>query len=412
MPRVGRYSNPAMNLSWAPDELPPDSVVEPVTLPTPDRVATTGLLFRPAGSARATVAISHPRVDSTNHYLIPPLLRSGYAVWAQRSRNVNNDLTTTHEQLLVDLAVAHAWLAARGHQQLYLIGNSGGASLYCFYAQQASRAAEERLTDTPSGLPVDLTLDMPAPAGLVLLAPHAGQGDLLLHCIDPAVTDEADPHSVDPALDLFDPANGFHEPPESSSYDEEFLSRYRLAQRNRVARIDERAQSLVEERRRRRREARESGDPRLRRAALAPSFMTIYRTDADPRAVDLSLDPSARDYGSIFGRRPDLTNAGPVGFGRLATPDAWLSTWSGLSTRAAIRLTGPDIHLPVLLVSYTADNSVFPSDIRAIAESLRSADTARVDVEADHFGYAPGTEERRGGREAAEAIVAWLEDRT
>jgi hypothetical protein len=411
MARVGRYRNPALNVSWRPDELPSGTVVETVTLPTPDRAATTGVLFRPRRSPRATVAISHPRVDCTDHYLIPPLLRAGYAVWAQRTRTVNNDLTTTHEHLVVDLAVGHAWLAERGLDALYVLGNSGGASLYCLYAQQAARDPGERLSDTPSGMPVDLTLDMPVPAGVILLAPHAGQGDLLLHCIDPSVVDEHDPVAVDPALDLFEPANGFAEPPHSSSYDAAFVTRYRAAQRDRVARIDRRARELVEQRGARRKAARETGDPRDRRAALAPAFMTVYRTDADPRTVDLSLDPSDRDYGSIFGRRPDVTNFGPVGFGRLTTPDAWLSTWSGLSTRAAIRLTGPEIQLPVLLISYTADNSVFPSDVRAIGEAMASADVTRVDVEADHFGYAPGTEERRGGAEAADAIAAWLDTR-
>lgn len=411
MARVGRYGNPALNVSWHPDELPSGTLVETVTLPTPDRSATTGVLFRPGRSGRAAIAISHPRVDCTDHYLIPPLLRAGYAVWAQRTRNVNNDLTTTHEHLLVDLAVAHAWLAERGLNELYLLGNSGGASLCCLYTQQAARSPDERLTDTPSGLPVDLPLEMPAPAGLIVLAPHAGQGDLLLHCIDPSVVDEQDPIAVDPALDLFDPANGFAEPPQSSSYDDAFLARYRAAQRERVARIDRRARELVERRAAHRKAARETSDPRERRAALAPAFMTVYRTDADPRTVDLSLDPSDRDYGSIFGRRPDVTNFGPVGFGRLTTPDAWLSTWSGLSTRAAIRLTGPEIRLPVLLVSYTADNSVFPSDVRAIGEALASADVMRVDVAADHFGYAPGTEDRCGGREAADAIAAWLHQR-
>lgn len=411
MARVGRYANAATNLSWAPDELPRGTRVEPVTLPTPDRSATTGLLFEPAGERRGTVAIGHPRVDSTNHYLIPMLLRGGHAVWAQRTRTVGNDLTTTHEHLLVDLATAHAWLAARGHEQLHVLGNSGGASLYCLYIQQASRPPEQRLTDTPSGLPVDLTVDMPLPAGLVLLAPHAGQGDLLLHCIDPAVVDETDATSVDPALDLFDPANGYAEPPASSSYDAAFVASYRAAQRARVARIDERARELVALRAQRRTEARASGDSRLRRAALAPAFLPVYRTDADPRTVDLSLDPSQRDYGSIFGRRPELTNAGPVGFGRLTTPDAWLSTWSGLSTRAAIRLTGPEVRVPVLLVAYTADNSVFPSDVRAIRDALAADDRTEVEVEADHFGYAPGTEDRRGGDEAGEAIVAWLDRR-
>jgi hypothetical protein len=138
----------------------------------------------------------------------------------------------------------------------------------------------------------------------------------------------------------------------------------------------------------------------------------VFRTDADPRTVDLSLDPSERDYGSIFGRRPDVTNYGAVGFARLTTPHAWLSTWSGLSTQAAIRVTAPDITAPSLVIAYTADNSVFPSDVDAIAAALSASDTTRAAVRGDHFGYAPGTEERHAGAEAADLIATWLDQRT
>jgi len=410
MTRVGRYANPATTLDWAPDELPRGAEAEVIALATPDRSATSGVLYRPPRARGGSlVTLMHPRVDFTRHYLIPPLLRAGHAVWAQRSRTVGNDLTTVHEQLAIDVATAHAHLVARGFERIHLLGNSGGASLYCLYLQQAARAPERRLSAAPSGLPVDLTLEMPLPAGLVLLAPHPGQGELLLHCIDPAVADEDDPAATVPELDLFDPANGFAEPPRSSSYDADFLARYRAAQRARVERIDVRMHELLAQQRELRRRGRD-GEERARRAALAGRFVTVHRTDADPRAVDLSLDPSKRDYGSVFGRRPDVTNFGPVGFARLTTPHAWLSTWSGVSSQAALRLTAPEIAVPALVLSYTADNSVFPSDVQAIQDALASDDLTRVDVDGDHYGHVPGTEQR--SPDAAEAICAWLAART
>jgi hypothetical protein len=408
MPKVGRYTNAAMTLDWAPDELPADCSVESVALPTPDRVATSGLIYRPRTRPLALVALCHPRVDFTRHYLVPPLLRAGFAVWTQRTRTVNNDVTTIHEQLLIDLAVAHVELQRRGFERIFLLGNSGGASLYCLYLQQSVLAPEERLTDAPSGLPVDLTLPMPHAAGLVLLAPHAGQGRLLLHCIDPAVADEDDPSSVIPELDMFSAANGFREPPESSSYDQDFLARYRGAQRDRVMRIDERMRGVLAEKAELRRRGK-NGDERARRLARAPSFVTVHRTDADPRTVDLELDPSGRDYGSIFGRRPDITNFGAIGFGRLTTPHAWLSTWSGITSRAALDVTAPDISVPTLVVSYDADNSVFPSDISAVHDALGSSDKEVVGVDADHYGFRPGSEER--SPEAARRITEWLTSR-
>lgn len=407
-PRIGRYPNPSAAQSWLPDGLPPDARAEPLLLPTPDRSATSGTLYQPAGRAAALVAVMHPRVDCTHHPLIPALLRAGYAVWAQRSRNVGNDLSLVHEQVLVDIATAHAHLAERGFEEVYLLGNSGGASLYCFYVQQASRPPEQRLKDDPSGARVDLTVDMPMPEGLILLAPHPGQGDLLLRCIDPSVTDESDGASVDPTLDMYDPRNGFREPPEPSSYSREFVEGYRAAQRERVARIDRRAREILAESSGLRRKAREDGDAATLRSALVPRFMTVYRTDADPRTTDPALDPSGRDYGSIFGVRPDIINYGPVGFGRLATPRAWLSTWSGLSSRAAIRLTGPEVEVPTLTISHAADNSVFPKDVEEIREAINSPDKTFVEVEGDHYGYDPRQARRPGIARAAEEIVSWL----
>lgn len=406
MTRIGRYANAAMAIDWTPDSLPSGTQIQSVALPTPDHLATTGTLFEPSRDRGPVVALVHPRVDFSRHYLVPGLLRRGIAVWTQRSRYVNNDATAVHEKLLLDVAVAMCHLRDAGFAHIHLLGNSGGASLVSFYIQQAGRAPGNRLSDTPSGAPVNLDVDMPPPSGLVLLAPHPGQGDLLLHCIDPSVADEDDPSSVIPELNLFDPANGFVEPPASSRFDPDFLARYREAQRCRVATIDARMRAILEAKA----ALRRSEDPAARRVALAASFVTVHRTDADPRTVDLHLDPSQRDYGSIFGRRPDITNYGAIGFGRLTTPEAWLSTWSGLSTRAALRLTAPDVGVPTLLASYTADNSVFPSDVDAIAGLLGTPDLVRADLPADHYGYVPGTEERL--EEVAEMIAAWVELRS
>ena len=147
------------------------------------------------------------RPPANRHYLVPDILAAGCAAWSQSPRSVGNDLRLEHETALFDVAAGMSFLrGAGGFRRVVLLGNSGGASLYCFYNQQASLAPADRIVKTPGGRPTRLaSLDMPPVDGAVLVAPHPDQGMLLMGCIDPSVTDEADPLSVDPALDPLDP---------------------------------------------------------------------------------------------------------------------------------------------------------------------------------------------------------------
>ncbi len=287
-----------------------------------------------------------------------------------------------------------------------LVGNSGGASLFTFYVHETHAPAGARLTETAAGDPLDLNdVELPEADAMVYLAGHAGEGHYLLHAIDPSVTDEDDPVACDGALDLYDPRNGFVEPPAEPRYDPEFLARYRVAQRARVERIDARARELVAARRAARRAwAGGSGTTADRRGAIATHFLHVYRTDADPRAVDRSLDPSDRDYGSIWGRRPDWINYGAVGFGRVVAPEAWLSTWSGLSSRAEIARTGARMTLPALQVVYAADNCIYPSDDALIASSLATDTFQRITVPGDHYGFPVES----GRDRATRAVADWI----
>ena len=102
--------------------------------------------------------------------------------------------------------------------------------------------------------------------------------------------------------------------------------------------------------------------------------------------------------------RPDAINYGAVGFGRVVSPEAWLSTWSGLSSRAEIERSGTRMTLPCLQIAYDGDHGIFPSDDDLIARSVATRDLTRVRVPGDHYGF-PAEQ----GREAAvAALVEWL----
>jgi hypothetical protein len=346
----------------------------------------------------------HPRANFSRHYGVPGLLEAGFAVLCINSRWLNNDATLIHEQVLLDVAAGLAAIRER-YDRVVLCGNSGGGSLFTFYLSQALAAPEERLQDTAAGDPLPLgRFELPTADAMVYLAAHPGEGHYLLHAIDPSVVDESDPVSCDPALDLYDPRNGFAPPPKESRYTPEFLSAYRTAQRARIERIDAEARRRVALRRMARARWKTAGSTEDRRRSIATDFLLVYRTDADPRYVDLSLDPSKRDYGSLWGLRPDWINYGAVGFSRVVAPEAWLSTWSGLTSRAEIATSGPRMTLPALMVTYSGDNCIFPSDGEHIARSLGTDQLTRVEVDGDHYGF-PAEVGRDG---AVAAIVDWL----
>jgi hypothetical protein len=325
---------------------------------------------------------------------------------------VNNDIALVHEEALLDAAAGQAFLRDRGFASVVTLGHSGGGTLFAFYHQQAGLRPAQRIAMTPGGKPIDLAgADMPVPDGAIFMAPHPGQGALLQRLIDPSVTDETDPLSTNPGLNPFSPANGFADPPASSKYDREFVAKYRAAQRARVERIDAIARERVAEARAARTRFKTSGDPGDRRIALAPRVLTVYRTDADLRSVDLSIDPNDRPYGSLFGRRPDLTNYGLVGFGRFATPDAWLSTWSALSSNADFVRCAPGVRAPTLLVELSGDQACFPGDIDTMAKSLGADDLTLTKVAGTHFGGPISKGAPTGASLAAEQIGPWLADR-
>lgn len=403
-----------LNTDWSPRDVPADTVTRNVVLRTEDGAATTGSLYLPSGKAADTVVcVMHPREFMACHYLVPDILAAGCAAWSQSPRSVGNDLRLEHETALFDVAAGLSFLREQGgFRNIVLLGNSGGASLYCFYIQQASLAATERIGKTPGGRPTRLAgLHMPNIDGVVLVAPHPGQGMLLMGCIDPSVTDESDPLSVDPTLDPLDPANGFAEPPASSRYAPAFLERYRDAQRARVARLDAVARGIIERRLEARRKGKETGDTDLRRRGAHTGVMAVWRTDADPRCFDLSIDPSDRKYGTLWGRDPLTSNYGAVGFARFCTPEAWLSTWSSLSSNAALHKTAPAIQVPALVVEYTGDVSTFPATLQAIHDSIGTTEKRHVRTRGDHHGRALEAGEEPGRYIAGRTIQAWLQEK-
>jgi pimeloyl-ACP methyl ester carboxylesterase len=400
-----------LNTDWNPRSLPEGATTANFALRTADNAASTGSLYY-RDKSDTVVCIMHPREFMACHYLVPDIVEAGFAAWSQSPRSVGNDLRLEHEIALFEVAAGLAFLRKQGFKKIVLLGNSGGSGLYALYAQQSSLAPEARIARTSGGRPTNLAkLDMPQVDGMVFVAPHPGQGTILINCIDPSVSDESDALSVDPSLDPLDPKNGFKEPPQSSSYSPEFVKRYREAQVERVGRLDQAAKSMIAERFAARKRVKEGGGMADRRAAAYTQIMTIWRTDADLRCFDLSLDPSERKYGSLWSADPYSSNYGSVGFARNCSPEAWLSTWSGLSSNALLSKTAPSVRQPSLVIEYTGDQACFPSVIKEIFQSIGSSDKRHEKVRGDHHGRALAPGEEPGRYAAGRILQSWLKSK-
>ena len=361
---------------------------ESIRLVTPDGALVRGLLWTPPnGKWKTAVILSHPRGDFSVHYACPLLAAAGYAVFGFSTRYINNDTDCLHENCIIDVKVAHDEMIRRGAEAVVLLGNSGGGSL------MAMAHAELGIGD-----------------GWVGMAAHPGEGVFMLQVIDPSVTDESDPFSRDPALDMYNPDNGWRPWPEPSSYDPAWLETYRAAQIARVARIDAVAKQSIAD-------AEKAGQQLegihkstnlaewrdLRARRVFTKYLTIYRTLADPAYLDLSIDPDQRPMGSLFAfPDPFEANYGRGGLARTMTARGWLSTWSGLSSHAKLADTMPDVKVPTLLVHPTADTEIRIRQAQEIVANSGAADSTYLEMKgAPHY--------LEGHRvEALAAVAEWI----
>ncbi|WP_199724840.1 alpha/beta hydrolase [Noviherbaspirillum saxi] len=395
--------------NWDPRLMDRPYQMVPYALMTADGQKTLGFLFTATGKETTVVSIMHPREMAVTHYLVPFILDAGCACWVQGPRSIGNDLRLEHEIALFDVAAGVSHLKSLNFRKVILLGNSGGASLYAFYNQQSLTASEARIAKTPGGRPTKLSeLTMPQVDGIVFVSPHPGQGKLLMSGIDPSVVDEDDPMQVNEALDPFSPKNGFNLETGKGKYTEEFVTRYQLAQVERVKKIDQKARQLLAVKRDARIKLKEENALEVKRIASFAPIFNVWRTDADLRSWDISIDPSDRVTGSLWGRDPFVSNWGSVSFARVVTPESWLSTWSGISSNASLEKCAPSIEQPTLLLEYTGDQCTFPGDFDQIYQQVRSSDKVRIPVRGNHHGMALVAGEPAGRVVAGKLITDWL----
>lgn len=299
---------------------------------------------RPGELADTALVAVHPSSNFLGHYALPAFAAAGVDAVGMTTRYLGNDTALILENCVLDVGSVVRRLREEGYQRVVLFGNSGGGGLVALYQQQAEHST---ITAPPAGGPPDLTrADLPSADALVLAMAHPGRAGLLTEWLDPAIHDELDPFDRDPELDMFDARNG---PP----YTEEFLTRYRAAQVDRSDRITTRAQERLAE---------------LAERGVADLPFLVHGVAADPRFLDLSLDPSDRAAGTLWGDAW-TANFQPATLGHYTTLRSWLSQWSQRCSRGDGPTALRKVTVPVLVIYGTADQGCFPSHARTLYDA-------------------------------------------
>lgn len=335
---------------------------------------------------RTAVIMAHPAGNFLQHFCLPPLAEAGFASIGVATRFAGNDSALFMEEVMLDLGGAVRFARRQGFERVVLLGFSGGGAIMAMYQSQAQHPT---IAATPTADPPDLREADFIPADAVIFsAAHPGRAQVLTEWLDPSVVDERDPLATDASLDMYDTRHG---PP----YSEEFLERYRRAQHARNERITRWCWAKLDE---------------LRRlgGGYRDFQFCVYRTSADPRFVDLGIDPNERQPGTYRGD-PRLANINtPSGGGALArcsTLRSWLSQWSLSATNADGYAHARNLSVPVLTVTLGADQGVFPSHLKGYFDAVKHADKEHAYIAgAPHF-MTPGSPKLG---EWSEVVSDWL----
>ena len=334
------------------------------------------------GPADTAVIVVHPASNFLGHYMLGSLANCGVDAIGLCTRYIGNDSSLLMENCVLDIGAAIRHLREDRYQKIVLIGNSGGGGLAALYESQAESPT---IVATPAGDPPDLTkADLPPADALIFLMAHPGRSIVFTEWFDPAITDELRPLERDPSLDMFLADNG---PP----FDAAFLSRYREAQVARNRRVTAWVREQLD--------ILDSREGSLRDLPFA-----VHGTVADPRMVDLSIDPSDRAATTPWGPASVATYS-PVSLGHQASLRSWLSQWSFDESNGDGRVHAARVGAPVLVMYGSADEVCYPSHAQSLFDAVPHSrkELQRVDGATHYFVGRKDLVDEAAGR-----IVEWI----
>lgn len=354
-----------------------------------DFVGLEAHLLRPKNRPAKTVVIfMHPIGGGAYLPMVSALAKQGYHVIYCNSRYRGVDSALIMEKVVLDLGACIKDAKSRwGYEKVVLAGWSGGGSLSLFYQAQAEKPTVEY---TPAGDPPDLTRAGLEPAqGMMLLAAHISRAGTLTEWMDASIIDETDPFTRDATLDIYDPQQA-EKPPYSAA----FVQRYRDAQIARNRRITAWVKQRLE-------------DFRNKGLLYEEFAFVVHGTMADPRFLDVTLDPNDRPVGWCYLGDPRTVNNGPVGLARFNTLRSWLSQWSYDDSNADGLKAAAALSVPVLVIGNSADDACTPSHTHRLFNAVRHDNKQLHEIKgANHYYF--GQPDKMA--EASARCSDWLQE--
>jgi pimeloyl-ACP methyl ester carboxylesterase len=366
-----------------------------------------GALYKPDSGPAAHVAVLI--IHRTANVLASPATRElssrGFMVLAVNPRSDNNEAAVHFEINALDIKSGVEFLRKQpGITKIVLWGHSGGGPATSFYQAVAEQGPSycrgpDKLSECDDSL-----AGLPKADGLILVDAHPGISVNGLRSLNPAVVDEHDPKKLDPALDPFNPANGYKDG--ASRYSDEFKRRYFKAQADRMNRLIDAALAELK--------AMKSGSApypdddaivvrRFEGARLMELDPSIHHSTIQPRQL-LKNDGTIVTQIIESVRRPargsDQRNASFEGGARMMTLRSFLSAnairakdslddidWcsSNNSTDCAL----PKITVPTLVTAMGAHYFIRDSEIHY--EKSASRDKDFIAIEGATHGFSPCT---------------------
>ena len=351
-------------------------------------VALTAHLLKPDSSnGKSIVVFMHPTGGGSYLPMLNSLAKQGIdTLWCD-SRYRGTDSALIMEKVLIDLGECIKHLKeVHKYEKIILGGWSGGGSLSLFYQSQAENPS---ITETPAGDPIDLISQKFIPAdGMMLIAAHESRHRTFTEWIDGSVNDETNPEDRDKELDIYNRDN-----PNQPEYSEDFITAYRAAQIQRNRNITYWVQQKLEDYAKHGQKNREFG-------------FVVHRTMADPKWLDVTIDPNGRRPNWCFLGEPEVVNNSPIGLGRYCSLRSWLSQWSYDLAQGDGLTCAKNISIPSLVIGNSDDDGITPSHTKNLYNSIGHENKFLEWIEgANHYYF--GQPEK--SNQSAAVCRNWLE---